>query len=146
RAGQQYAHVVPPPRRAVQAGIHLADNGASIPARGPAAPPARNRPAMADSTDTPPPKPSGLGRRLSRRQAMAGTPPSAHAAPAPVPAPVPDAAKAKTSHGHGAAPLQRVFGSAHGPEALLHAFAEGMSTLPGELGDLGRLLHSAHDR
>jgi len=99
---------------------------------------------MADSTDTPPPKPAGLGRILSRRQAMADTPPSAPAAPVPVPAP--GAAKAKTSHGHGAAPLQRVFGSAHGPEALLHAFAEGMSTLPGELGDLGRLLQSAHDR
>jgi len=89
---------------------------------------------MADSTDTPPPKPAGLGRILSRRQAVAETPASAAAAPA------------APAHGHGAAPLQRIFSQAHAPEALLHAFAQGMSSLPGELGDLGRLLHSACDR
>ncbi|WP_282277244.1 GGDEF domain-containing protein [Stenotrophomonas sp. PS02297] len=87
---------------------------------------------MADSTDTPPPKPAGLGRILSRRQSMAE--PTAPAAPAPA------------SHGHGAAPLQRMFAQAHAPEALLHAFAQGMSSLPGELGDLGRLLQSAYER
>ena len=96
---------------------------------------------MADSNDIPPSKPAGLGRILSRRQAMAETPAPAPAAPAPA-APAPKAA----AHGHGTAPLQRVFGHAHAPEALLHAFAQGMSTLPGELGDLGRLLHSAYDR
>src|SRR5690606_10611916 len=33
--------------------------------------------------------------------------------------------------------------AAHDPQALLPAFAEDMAALPGELGDLGRLLQSA---
>ena len=90
---------------------------------------------MADSNDIPPSKPAGLGRILSRRQAMAETPAPAPAAPAPKAA----------AHGHGTTPLQRIFGHAHAPDALLHAFAQGMSSLPGELGDLGRLLQSAYD-
>ena len=96
--------------------------------------PVRKRLAMADSNDTPPSKPAGLGRILSRRQVMAEAP-----------APGAPAHKA-TAHGHGTTPLQRIFSHAHSPDALLHAFAQGMSSLPGELGDLGRLLHSACDR
>ncbi len=96
--------------------------------------PVRKRLAMADSNDTPPSKPAGLGRILSRRQVMAEA--SAPGAPA----------HKATAHGHGTTPLQRIFSHAHSPDALLHAFAQGMSSLPGELGDLGRLLHSACDR
>lgn len=80
---------------------------------------------MADPTDTPPSKPAGLGRILARRQSV----------PAPAPAAI-------TGNGSSAL-LQRLFAGAHTPDALLHAFAQGMSSLPGELGDLGQLLHSA---
>ncbi|SBV37085.1 Ggdef domain protein [uncultured Stenotrophomonas sp.] len=71
---------------------------------------------MADSPDTPPPEPAGLGRILARRQATAAAAPN-------------------TSDPQSAA---------HAPEALLLAFAEGMAALPGELGQLGELLHGAH--
>ncbi|WP_449467954.1 diguanylate cyclase [Stenotrophomonas humi] len=82
---------------------------------------------MADSTDIPPSGNAGLGRILSRRaapQVMAET-------PAPV------------GNG-GMAMLQRLFVGSNAPEPLLHAFAQGMCTLPGELGDMGQRLHSAH--
>lgn len=71
---------------------------------------------MADSSETPP-KPAGLGRILARRQAAA-TAVAADGSPPPSPT--------------------------HAPEDLLLTFAEGMAALPGELGKLGQLLHSAH--
>lgn len=85
---------------------------------------------MADSTDPSPTRTAGLGRILSRRQGNADA--------------------VKTGSGtqpppasNGMALLQRLFASAREPEALLHAFAQGMCTLPGELGDMGQRLHSA---
>jgi len=89
---------------------------------------------MADSTDTPPPASAGLGRILARRLAKAEEA-AATAAAKPSPG----------RSGTASAPLQRLFAGAHVPEALLHAFALGMSTLPGELGDLGRLMQSAYE-
>jgi len=74
---------------------------------------------MADSSDTPPPKPAGLGRILARRQAAATATTASSGTSDPQP-------------------------TAHAPEALLLAFAEGMAALPGELGQLGELLHGAH--
>lgn len=44
----------------------------------------------------------------------------------------------------GNVPLQPLFAAATDPLALLDAFAEGMATLPGELGDMGHRLRSAH--
>ncbi|MNM36780.1 Diguanylate cyclase YdeH [compost metagenome] len=82
---------------------------------------------MADSTDNPPSGNAGLGRILSRRAA----PQVMAEAPAP------------TGNG-GMAMLQRLFVGSNAPEPLLHAFAQGMCTLPGELGDMGQRLHSAH--
>lgn len=83
---------------------------------------------MPDSRDTPPPAPTGLGRILSRRQPVTidATPES------PV-----------ALQGGGMAMLQRLFGGARDPAALLLAFAQGMTTLPGELGDMGLRLQSA---
>ena len=46
-------------------------------------------------------------------------------------------------HGGGMATLQRLFAGADHPDGLLSAFADGMSTLPGELGDMGGRLQSA---
>lgn len=46
--------------------------------------------------------------------------------------------------GGGAVALQHLFASAEAPDALLAAFANGMATLPGELGDMGDRLQSAH--
>lgn len=80
---------------------------------------------MADSNDTPPSRPSGLGRILGRRSAK------------------PDAAGAISGDKGGEVLLQRLFAGARTPDALLLAFAQGMSSLPGELGNLGQLLHSA---
>ncbi len=85
---------------------------------------------MADSTDPSPSRSAGLGRILSRRQGnadAAATGSSTRQPPA----------------SNGMALLQRLFAGAHEPEALLHAFAQGMCTLPGELGDMGQRLHSA---
>ncbi len=84
---------------------------------------------MADHTDSPLPRSTGLGRILSRRAA----PPVA----------------AATGAGNGTvdggmAMLQRLFVGADAPEPLLGAFAQGMCSLPGELGDMGQRLHSAH--
>ncbi|MGV8959942.1 MAG: diguanylate cyclase [Stenotrophomonas sp.] len=84
---------------------------------------------MPDSRDTPSTPPAGLGRILSRRQQQAVAAAGTNAAP------LPDG---------GMAMLQRLFVGAHEPGALLHAFAQGMATLPGELGDMGLRLHSAH--
>lgn len=81
---------------------------------------------MPDSRDQSPPPPPGPGRILSRRQ---------QAAPA-------DTAIAFS--GGGMAMLQRLFAGAHDPASLLLAFAQGMATLPGELGDMGLRLQSAH--
>jgi len=50
----------------------------------------------------------------------------------------PDAAAATAA-------LVRLFSHAHGPEALLDAFAAGVSTLHGELGDMGQRLRAAFD-
>jgi diguanylate cyclase (GGDEF)-like protein len=82
---------------------------------------------MADSTDIPPSGNAGLGRILSRRAA----PQVMAEAPAP-------------AGNGGMAMLQRLFVGSNAPEPLLHAFAQGMCTLPGELGDMGQRLHSAH--
>ncbi|KRG42223.1 diguanylate cyclase [Stenotrophomonas pictorum JCM 9942] len=84
---------------------------------------------MADSTETPLPRGAGLGRILSRRQAASAEP----AVNSPRPA----------EGAQGMAQLQLLFAAAREPEALLHAFAQGMATLPGELGDMGQRLHSA---
>ncbi|MCW4455654.1 diguanylate cyclase [Flavobacterium sp. MXW15] len=46
--------------------------------------------------------------------------------------------------GGSAAMLQRLFAGIGQPESLLAAFAHGMATLPGELGDMGVRLQSAH--
>jgi len=43
------------------------------------------------------------------------------------------------------AALQRLFAPARQPPALLWAFAQGMSSLHGELADMGARLHNAHD-
>ncbi|WMJ70803.1 GGDEF domain-containing protein [Stenotrophomonas sp. 24(2023)] len=45
--------------------------------------------------------------------------------------------------GGGAVALQQLFAGADAPEPLLAAFANGMATLPGELGDMGDRLQSA---
>lgn len=93
----------------------LADNRASF-----TLPPACERSSMADSPDTTP-KPTGLGRILARRQASQ----SADIAPSAPGSALPPSASAHT-------------------EALLLSFAENMAGLPGELGKLGHMLHSAH--
>ncbi len=67
-----------------------------------------------------------VGRLLARRQAAAVT-----LEPSGGPS------------GGGAAALQRLFAGAEQPEPLLAAFANGMATLPGELGDMGLRLQSA---
>jgi len=88
---------------------------------------------MADSPDdTSLPRSSGLGRILSRRPAS--TPAAAAASPAN--------ARVDTT-GAGMALLQRLFVGAEAPEPLLAAFAQGLCSLPGELGDMGQRLHSA---
>ena len=76
---------------------------------------------MADSSDTPQ-KPTGLGRILARRQQAAQS--------SDVPLSAPGSALQPSS--------------AARTEALLLSFAEAMAGLPGELGKLGQLLHSAH--
>ncbi|MEA5667196.1 GGDEF domain-containing protein [Stenotrophomonas sp. MH1] len=81
---------------------------------------------MADSSDSSAPGSLGLGRILSRRTSSA---------PRPEPA---------TLDNPGMALLQRLFVGADSPEPLLGAFAQGMCSLPGELGDMGQRLHSAH--
>ncbi|MGM3213313.1 hypothetical protein ACS229_26695, partial [Klebsiella pneumoniae] len=45
--------------------------------------------------------------------------------------------------GGGGVALQQLFAGADAPEPLLAAFANGMATLPGELGDMGDRLQSA---
>ncbi len=45
--------------------------------------------------------------------------------------------------GGGAAALQQLFAGAEDPPSLLRSFANGMATLPGELGDMGDRLQSA---
>lgn len=84
---------------------------------------------MADSPDdSSTSRSSGLGRILSRRSA-----PQAAAA-----------VEVVANGGGGMAMLQRLFIGANAPESVLAAFAQGMCTLPGELGDMGQRLHSAH--
>lgn len=86
---------------------------------------------MADSPDdTSHTRGSGLGRILSRRAASSDS-----------------ASNTATLLGNGSAGmamLQRLFVGADAPEPLLGAFAQGLCTLPGELGDMGQRLHSAH--
>lgn len=82
--------------------------------------------AMTDRTDPTTPPAPGLGRILSRRS-------EATKAGASVAIPNP-----------GMALLQRLFSGAGTPPELLGAFAQGMCTLPGELGDMGQRLHAAH--
>ncbi|TGQ96376.1 GGDEF domain-containing protein, partial [Mesorhizobium sp. M4B.F.Ca.ET.203.01.1.1] len=45
--------------------------------------------------------------------------------------------------GGGGVARQQLFAGADAPEPLLAAFANGMATLPGELGDMGDRLQSA---
>lgn len=85
---------------------------------------------MTDPHDAPPSPGTAVGRLLSRRQAetrvidtLGGD------APGP--------------KGGSSAMLQRLFAGIDSPEPLLAAFANGMSTLPGELGDMGLRLQSA---
>jgi len=53
-----------------------------------------------------------------------------------------DGPRAVTRGGNGLS-LQQLFAHASHPESLLAAFADGMATLPGELGDMGDRLQSA---
>ena len=85
---------------------------------------------MTDPHDAPPSPGTAVGRLLSRRQAGTRVIDTAT-----VDAPGP---KGGTS-----AMLQRLFAGIDSPEPLLAAFANGMSTLPGELGDMGLRLQSA---
>lgn len=85
---------------------------------------------MTDPHDAPPSPGTAVGRLLSRRQS-AGTVLDAASEPAPGP------------KGGSSAMLQRLFAGIDMPEPLLAAFANGMSTLPGELGDMGLRLQSA---
>ncbi|MBT2767922.1 GGDEF domain-containing protein [Stenotrophomonas sp. ISL-67] len=86
---------------------------------------------MKDPQDAlPSPSPdTAIGRLLLRRQAKDSLADAAG-----------DASAAK---GGSSAMLQRLFAGAEQPEPLLAAFANGMSTLPGELGDMGQRLQSA---
>ena len=85
---------------------------------------------MADSPDdTSHSRGSGLGRILSRRSATASAG---------------DTAATLGNGNAGMAMLQRLFIGAEAPEPLLAAFAQGLCSLPGELGDMGLRLHSAH--
>ncbi|MDQ1190586.1 hypothetical protein QE447_003089 [Stenotrophomonas sp. SORGH_AS282] len=86
---------------------------------------------MKDPQDAlPSPSPgTAVGRLLLRRQAKDSAAGAAADAPA--------------LKGGGSAMLQRLFAGADQPEPLLEAFAHGMSTLPGELGDMGLRLQSA---
>ncbi|WP_313245018.1 GGDEF domain-containing protein [Stenotrophomonas rhizophila] len=85
---------------------------------------------MTDPHDAPPSPGTAVGRLLSRRQAGTQVIDTASVgAPGP---------KGGTS-----AMLQRLFAGIDSPEPLLAAFANGMSTLPGELGDMGLRLQSA---
>ncbi|WCE04878.1 GGDEF domain-containing protein [Pseudoxanthomonas sp. JBR18] len=107
---------------------------------------------MPQLPDPPPPK-GGLRRLLSKlgergedtatpgkavlttthRRVSASTPSAVEVAAPPV-----DAAAATAA-------LMRLFSHAHRPEELLDAFASGMASLHGELGDMGRRLRVAHD-
>lgn len=84
---------------------------------------------MADTPDSPHPSNTGLGRILSRRAAAQ---------------PAASVTTNGAMTGGGMAMLQRLFVGAEAPEPLLGAFAQGMCSLPGELGDMGQRLHSAH--
>lgn len=83
---------------------------------------------MADSPDPSSPRSDGLGRILARRSTQRAT----------------TTAELVPPQGGGMAMLQRLFIGANAPEPVLGAFAQGMCTLPGELGDMGKRLHSAH--
>ena len=85
---------------------------------------------MSDPHDAPPSPGTAVGRLLSRRQAGRAA--------------VDAEAPAATPKGGSSAMLQRLFAGIETPEPLLAAFANGMSTLPGELGDMGLRLQSAH--
>lgn len=107
---------------------------------------------MPQLPDPPPPK-GGLRRLLSKlgergedtatpgkavltsthRRVSASTPSAVEVAAPPV-----DAAAATAA-------LMRLFSHAHRPEELLDAFASGMASLHGELGDMGRRLRVAYD-
>ena len=85
---------------------------------------------MTDPHDAPPSPGTAVGRLLSRRQVESRVIDTAS-----VDAPGPK--------GGSSAMLQRLFAGIDSPEPLLAAFANGMSTLPGELGDMGLRLQSA---
>lgn len=69
----------------------------------------------------------------THRSVSASTPSAVEVAAPPV-----DAAAATAA-------LMRLFSHAHRPEELLDAFASGMASLHGELGDMGRRLRVAYD-
>ncbi|MBD3828345.1 MULTISPECIES: GGDEF domain-containing protein [Stenotrophomonas] len=85
---------------------------------------------MTDPHDAPPSPGTAVGRLLSRRQVDTRVIEEAGVA-------------AAGPKGGSSAMLQRLFAGAEQPEPLLAAFAHGMSTLPGELGDMGLRLQSA---
>lgn len=84
---------------------------------------------MTDRPDASSSPGTAVGRLLARR---------AGATPARV-----EVATTTAVTGGGSAALQRLFVGAEQPEPLLAAFANGMATLPGELGDMGVRLQSA---
>ena len=84
---------------------------------------------MTDPHDAPPSPGTAVGRLLSRRQSV-GTGVDAAGEPAPGPK-------------GGSSAMLQLFAGIDAPEPLLAAFANGMSTLPGELGDMGLRLQSA---
>lgn len=86
---------------------------------------------MTDPHDAPPAPGTAVGRLLIRRQASVGG------------GAVDTAPGSASVKGGSSAMLQRLFAGADQPEPLLAAFAHGMSTLPGELGDMGLRLQSA---
>jgi len=86
---------------------------------------------MTDPHDAPPAPGTAVGRLLIRRQASVGG------------SAVDTAPGSASVKGGSSAMLQRLFAGADQPEPLLAAFAHGMSTLPGELGDMGLRLQSA---
>ena len=105
---------------------------------------------MTDPSDPGTPPPTGMGRLLARvSQAGARPTPPPLAGSALVGRTSPGSPTGATpgssssSPGNDSALLMRLFAGADRPEVLLGAFAQGMSSLPGELGDMGARLHSA---
>ncbi|MBN6152863.1 diguanylate cyclase [Xanthomonas sp. AmX2] len=112
---------------------------------------------MPEQRDEPPSASGGLRKLLSPRRREPAAEPGIAAKPAVAAARAP-APRKPVEHGHGhahdhipansdpaaaTAALIRLFNHAHEPLDLLDAFAHGMATLHGELGDMGRRLQSA---